>query len=306
MCNLGKLNYFLGAGGASARSDNRYADVDFCSDPESICTDESRTMEMRWTVALFEWVERVQSYDDGDWNYLRELTEFAAGGRDVVESVQFSLLPGEPPHFIDRVGGVLEQGCPDPPCDLDNPNYLMWKGRRKRNFVTTLQGVGLPVKSEAFRVVEAHFTELVKEDFESVLLQSRSPVDGTTYQSYRYRYVDWMESLRIMSDIGFDGKLFYIGQGGGDSAGTSGSPSSPGLLNIALFLSYAIEMSILDDACDEHNTQLINGRFPVSNACGQYGSSYQDIVCDAEDAGMECPLDLDQTVYAMTRPLDDK
>jgi hypothetical protein len=48
-----------------------------------------------------------------------------------------------------------------------------------------------------------------------------------------------------------------------------------------------------------------NNRFPVSNACGQYGTSYQDIVCGTgKDAGRECPLDTDQSISAMTRPSD--
>jgi hypothetical protein len=52
---------------------------------------------------------------------------------------------------------------------------------------------------------------------------------------------------------------------------------------------------------------MTTNRFPVSNACGQYGYSYQDIVCGAGvDAGRECPLDTDQTVSAMTRPSDER
>ena len=82
--------------------------------------------------------------------------------------------------------------------------------------------------------------------------------------------------------------------------------SNPGLLNIALFLTYAIEMSILDDACDEHNTQLINGRFPVSNSCGQDGKNYQDIVCNTEDTGMECTLDIKQSFSAVTSSFDPR
>ena len=108
-----------------------------------------------------------------------------------------------------------------------------------------------------------------------------------------------------MVDVGFDCKFFYVGQGRGGSP-SSGVPFA-GMLNIALFLSFAIEMAILDDACDEHNTQLINGRFPISNACGMQGSSYQDIVCHGEgEKGMECPLDTGQTLSAVTRTLDHR
>jgi len=303
VCNLGKLNYYLGARANREGRTSKYPDVDFCSNPEAICSDETRTMEMRWIVALFEWSERVQSYNNDDgWNYIQELTNFNWEG-DLIGKLQFSLLQNEPSHFIDGVGGVLEQGCPYPPCDSTNPKRLRWKSRRKKNFITAVEGVGLPVKSDLFRETEKQFTKV--ENFEDVLLVSKSPVDGKVYQSYRYHFTDFMESLRKMTDIGFDDDFFFIGQGQ-EYGGGGLSPSNSGLVNIALFLSYAIEMSILDDACDEHNTQLINGRFPVSNSCGQYGQSYQDMVCSADDAGKECPLDLNQSFSAATRPLDPR
>ena len=311
VCSLGKLNYFLGARATQEGRESRYPDIDFCTNPEAICSDATRTMELRWDVALFEWVERIQSYnnDDLDWNYIQELTKFTFSREgDMLSSVQFSLLQGEPSHFIDEVGGILEQGCPYPPCDLNRPNRLRAKSQRKQNFLTSLEGVGLPVKSELFRATEYHFSDLIKDNFEEFLLLSKSPKDnGKMYQSYRYHFHDFMESLRKMSDVGFDGNYFYIGQEDEDLEGGAG-PSNSGLLNIALFLSYSIEMSILDDACDEHNTQLVNGRYPVSNSCGMHGLSYQDMICadDDEDAGRECPLDINQSFSAVTRTLDHR
>lgn len=310
VCNLGKLNYYLGAKAKREGRSSKYPDIDFCSNPEAICSDTSRTMEMRWIVALFEWSERIQSYDNGEWNYVDELMKFSKKG-DLIGSIQFSLLQGEPSHFIDEVGGVLEQGCPFPPCMKDTPLRLRWRTHRKKNFITAVEGVGLPIKSQLFRATEDHFTDLVKDNFEDMLLLSKSPVDGQMYQSYRYHFTDFMESLRIMSDIGFDDNYFYLGQGqeNDENDGAAERPRNSGVLNIALFLTYAIEMSILDDACDEHNVQLINGRYPVSNSCGQFGASYQDIVCDGaneEDAGKECPLDPNQSFSAVTRPLDHR
>lgn len=312
VCNLGKLNYYLGKRAADEGRSSRYADIDFCANPEAICGDEQRTMEMRWTVALFEWAERVQSHEDpSGWNYVEELTKFATGEGDLVGGIRFSQGRGEPSHFVDQVGGVLEQGCPFPPCNADKPQRLLWRKQRKENFITAVEAVGLPVKSELYRATEEHFLDpSIKEPFENSLLLSRSPLDGKMYQSYRYEFADFMDSLRKMSDIGF-GKAeedhlnsFYIGQG---MDGPWMGPSS-GKLNIALFLTFAIEMSILDDACDEHNTQKINGRFPVSNACGMYGASYQDMICDnnGEDVGMECPLDIKKSFSGVTRTLDPR
>ncbi len=48
----------------------------------------------------------------------------------------------------------------------------------------------------------------------------------------------------------------------------------------------------------------MNGEFPVSNACGQRGLSYQDMNCTGDDASMACPLDTDQSFSAVTRALD--
>lgn len=67
--------------------------------------------------------------------------------------------------------------------------------------------------------------------------------------------------------------------------------------------SHSLIFSNIHHPLDAYTTT--NNRFPVSNACGQYGTSYQDIVCGTgKDAGRECPLDTDQSISAMTRPSD--
>ena len=328
VCNLGILNYYMGAGAARDGRNAKYPDVDFCTNPEAICNveEDSRSMAMRWDVALFEWVMRVQSYNNDNlvdgggggandlvgsdskrWNYMEEITKFTTSG-DLIDSIEFS-GGQQSSHFIDEVGGILEQGCPYPPCkNGDDPlNRLHMRSQRKKNFLTSLNAIGLPVKSDLYRTTEEHFTtDSIMQSIVDTLLVSKSPVDGKMYQSSRYRHFnDFMESLRKMSDIGFDDTYFYIGQGEQSTNGDGITRlSNSGLLNIALFLTYAVDMSILDDACDEHNTQLINGRFPVSNSCGQYGESYQDIVCSANDAGMECPMDPNQSFSAVTSSFD--
>jgi len=239
----------------------------------------------------------------GSWNYMEEITKFVNVGGDIIGSTPFN-------NFIDEVGGILDQGCPYPPCVTGNdpPNRLHMQSERKNNFIATMTSIGLPVKSDLYRVTEDHFTTpTIKKGFEETILMSESPVDGKKYTSSRYRHFnDFLESLRKMADIGFNDQYFFIGQGDVDSDGEAPRLSNSGLLNIALFLTYAIEMSILDDACDEHNTQLINGRFPVSNSCGQHGKNYQDIVCNTENAGMECPLDTKQSFSAVTSSFDPR
>ena len=112
-----------------------------------------------------------------------------------------------------------------------------------------------------------------------------------------------------MSDIGYDDKFFYIGQPlipeiHEEGAETNGNfDVVSGIINVCLFLSQAVVQSIRDDACDEHNIQLVNGKYPVSNACGQFGLSYQDINCTGASADMTCPLDTNQSFSGVTRAL---
>ena len=313
ICNMGKLDYYMGSKASREGRQAKYPDINFCTNPNAICNPEdNRSRILRWDVAFFEWIMNVQSYDSqgGEdaaairWNYMDEMTKFVNFGGDIIDSTPFN-------HFIDEVGGILDQGCPYPPCinGNDPPNRLYMQSERKQNFITSMTSIGLPVKSDLYRVTENHLTSpTIKKGFEETILMSQSPVDGKTYTSSRYRHFnDFIESLRKMADVGFDNdKYFYIGQGDSPNGDGEARLSNPGLLNIALFLTYAIEMSILDDACDEHNTQLINGRFPVSNSCGQDGKNYQDIVCNTEDAGMECTLDIKQSFSAVTSSFDPR
>lgn len=190
-CNLGKLNYYLGKGAADDKRESRYKDVDFCSNPEAICLDD-RTMEMRWVVAMFEWTERIQTYNSNGWNYIEQLHKAAEG--DLLNDLKF-----ERNNFIDEVGGILEQGCTNPPCDtVETMHRLNWANERKANFRVALESFGLPIKSAAFREIESILID-GKDAFEEVILRSINPKDQTTYQSYRYQFSDFLEALRLVS-----------------------------------------------------------------------------------------------------------
>ena len=43
-----------------------------------------------------------------------------------------------------------------------------------------------------------------------------------------------------------------------------------------------------------------NGRYPISNSCGQLSQSYQDYKCPADEEYLECPVDPDMTITATT------
>ena len=83
-----------------------------------------------------------------------------------------------------------------------------------------------------------------------------------------YRYDDFIAALRIMYLDGIAGKHFYLGE-----------DYLYGLVNIAAFLAQSMKETIKYNACDENSWDLVNGGYPLSNACGQLSQSYQDYTC---------------------------
>ena len=150
--------------------------------------------------------------------------------------------------------------------------------------------------------------------------------DGSAFPSYNYRCAHFIEALETMASEGVGGDLFYLGpnQLVGESASRrrelQGAQATLvpgealegsivyGLVNIALFLSHAYAESIMHDTCDEVNVEFLpnsdfdgigfddgedTSRFPISNACGQDGRSYQDELCTRpEDSKYDCAAQL--------------
>eukprot|EP00804_Cyclotella_cryptica_P024464 CCRYP_017568-RB/>CCRYP_017568-RB protein AED:0.03 eAED:0.03 QI:1933/1/1/1/1/0.81/11/100/1752 len=142
--------------------------------------------------------------------------------------------------------------------------------------------------------------------------------DGSLFPSYTYRYEHFIEALAMMATTGVNGEVFYLGASPGEreitrqlqASNSSGRETSLvyGLVNIAAFLAQAMTESIIYDACDEINVQplpnstddgkglddgLDHFRFPISNACGQNGRSYQDEQCKrTEDSQYDCAAQL--------------
>jgi hypothetical protein len=52
---------------------------------------------------MFYWVESLQSYNVGGWDYITELKKYVDGG-----------MIGN--SFIDAVSGIVNRGCHNPPC----------------------------------------------------------------------------------------------------------------------------------------------------------------------------------------------
>ena len=69
-------------------------------DPEVICS-SSEYKELKWVAGEFYWMESVQSYNEGGWEYMAELHNFVQGGMSGTK-------------FIDAVSGIVNRGCHNP------------------------------------------------------------------------------------------------------------------------------------------------------------------------------------------------
>lgn len=141
------------------------------------------------------------------------------------------------------------------------------------------------------RVEEILDASKVKIDAELFLYQTPR---STWLQSTVYRYAGFIAGIRVMYQTGVASKTFYMGE---DSQANG---HLYGLVNIAAFLAQSMKETIQYDACDENSWDLVNGKYPLSNACGQLGQSYQDYHCSAEEAHMECPVDKNMRIRAAT------
>ena len=133
----------------------------------------------------------------------------------------------------------------------------------------------------------------VKDQVDSKLFLYQTP-DMQWVPSTVYRYEDFRESLDVMATEGVAGKTFYVGE----DVGANGYVY--GLINIAAFLAQSMKETIQYDACDENSWDMIGGKYPLSNACGQLGQSYQDYHCSPEEAHMECKVDPNMSIKGVT------
>jgi hypothetical protein len=130
-CNFGVLNHYLGRSHLDPARHPRpdgalYPDVDFCRDPEVICSSTTHP-ELKWIAGLFYWMSSVETYDVGGWSYRDRLRTFVDGGmRDS--------------SFIDAVSGIVNRGCHNPPCGT---GPVDGGDERRANFERVLTVMGL-------------------------------------------------------------------------------------------------------------------------------------------------------------------
>jgi len=127
-CQYGKLNYYLGSKAAKDGRPSRYPGIDFCSKPETVCS--IQYTEIEWITGLFQWIDRVQSYDAGGWSYIQRLNEFVAGGM-VDES------------FVYTVSAIVTQGSMNSDVEIQDSRD------RWSYFLQALDAFGLPVVKDS-------------------------------------------------------------------------------------------------------------------------------------------------------------
>ena len=125
-CQYGKLDYYLGSTAHSENRPSRYPELNFCSEPSSICS--SSSTEIQWITGLFTWIDSIQSYNDSNWNYVQKLHEFVAGGMLDV-------------NFIYEVSSlVVTQGDSISSTEVENNDVE----QRWKYFLLTLDTFGIP------------------------------------------------------------------------------------------------------------------------------------------------------------------
>ena len=135
------------------------------------------------------------------------------------------------------------------------------------------------------------------EEFFATLSATRAEIDAKIllYQTPQlqwtrssvYNAADMIAGLRVMAEHGVNSLKFYVGEDKNDA--------KYGLVNLAAFLAQARKEAIQYDACDENSWDLVNGKYPLSNACGQLGQSYEDY-----DGAYACPKDPTMQITATT------
>ncbi|KAL7535108.1 hypothetical protein ACHAXR_010138 [Thalassiosira sp. AJA248-18] len=127
-CAYGKLNYHLGKRAHDEGRPSMYPDIDFCRDPQAICS-HKQYPDLKWIAGMFRWITEIQAYNQGEFSYMQRLIDFVDGGlRDWT--------------FVHGLSGIVAQGCHEPPCvegaEFDGAD-------RKATFIRTLRLLGLSV-----------------------------------------------------------------------------------------------------------------------------------------------------------------
>lgn len=103
-CLYGKLNYHLGKNKADREGPENalFPDVNFCEDPGQICAG-ANSVPLRWISGMYHWMENVQKYNKGGFNYQDELVRYV--NENLVGT-----------SFFDSTTNIHVLGCHDGSC----------------------------------------------------------------------------------------------------------------------------------------------------------------------------------------------
>ena len=132
-CLYGKLNYHLGKAKAQRDGEAMFPNVDFCNDPGQICAGFD-SIPLRWISGMYHWMENVQKYDNGGFNYKNELVRYVNGGLTNTK-------------FFDGAANIHVLGCHKTNCS--STKSLTDMDARVRAFETVMSLFGLQFESHA-------------------------------------------------------------------------------------------------------------------------------------------------------------
>jgi hypothetical protein len=113
---------------------------------------------------------------------------------------------------------------------------------------------------DAIQGVE-NFLDTSKVGIDSEMFLYETP-QSTWVESTVYHYSGFLAGLKGMYQDGVAGKFLYMGENGA----VDGHLYL--LVYISAFLAQSMKETIKYDACDENSWDLVNCKYPLSNACG--------------------------------------
>lgn len=131
VCNFGKLNFYMGRRAADRGVEALYPEIDFCKNPGAICEPTSPG-DLKWVAGFFYWLNSVQPYSAGGWNYSDKLKAFVDNGMRTNDH-----------DFINGASGIVNRGCHNPPAC--NTGVLDGGQDRIDNFHKVLKAMNLIV-----------------------------------------------------------------------------------------------------------------------------------------------------------------
>ena len=289
-CVFGQMNYYIGKRAADEGRASLYPTVDFCQFPEAICASEF-SHQLRWVSGMFHWVQEVQTFKNRGWSYMDELHEISLNetmtgeiNGTLSEQVNCILRTGkvncDAAHdqtdvLREILAAISSFGLPtmsptvtpptDPPVPLPSTSPIIPPSPYP---TTSQQPTSSPVVFEYPSKASVEYIMSFLKDKEA-LIKSKILVSDRGEESI-YTFESFMSNLELMAKGIKDGRYFFVGKG------SSTETRQRGIVNIAAFLAHARTLSIESNTCDEPNTETIEPtQYPLSNACGQYGLSYQ-------------------------------